>query len=129
MANIIINDVADWLANYELGYSAGVNLFVGHQPNSPVNCITVIDTGGMKPPIDFDSKKPTFQVLIRNSDYATGRVLLDSVRTALHNLYGVELVTGSNFFHSINAMSEGGHIGRDEKGNDEFSINFQAYIR
>lgn len=128
MANIIINDIADFLAAHGIG-TVMVDIFVGHQPDSPVNCVTVIDTGGMAPPIDFDSKKPTFQILVRNTSYSAGHILLDSIRDLLHNLYGLTLVTGGNYFHSINAMSEGGHIGRDEAGNDEFSMNFSAYVR
>ncbi len=128
MANILINDIADYLADEELG-AVGTDIFVSNQPSPPDNCITVIDTGGTKPPIDIPSKKATFQVLIRNTDYATGAEKLASIRTALHNKYGITLVNGGNYCHSINALAEGGHIGKDDAGNDEFSINFLAYVR
>lgn len=128
MANLIINDLAQYLVDEELG-SLGSDIFKGNQPNSPTNCITVIETGGLRPPIDISSKKVTFQVLVRNSDYAAGAQKLADVRTALHNKYGITLVNGGNYCHSINALSEGGHIGKDDAGNDEFSMNFLAYVR
>ena len=128
MANILVNDIADYLANEELG-TVGTDIFVGNQPGSPTNCITVIDTGGTAPPIDLPSRKSTFQVLVRNSEYPTGAQMLESIRSALHNKYGITLVPGGNYCHSINAQSEGGHIGKDDLGNDEFSMNFMAYVR
>lgn len=126
--SLVVDNVADYLANNSIG-TVGTNIFVGEQPPTPANCVTVLETGGLLPPIDIPSKKPTFQILIRNTNYSTGRTLLDTIRTLLHNKYGVTLAAGGNFFHSINAISEGGHIGKDDAGNDEFSINFQAYVR
>lgn len=129
MANLFINDLAQYLVDEELG-TLGTDIFKSHQPNSPANCITVIETGGVRPPIDLPSRRPTFQVLVRNSDYTAGAQKLLDVRNALHNKYGITLVNGGgNYCHSINAQSEGGHIGKDDAGNDEFSINFVAYLR
>lgn len=126
--SIIIDDIADFLEDEGIG-TVGTNIFVGQQPDSPANCITVIDTGGQRPDIDLPTKRPTFQVLVRNTDYALGAAKLLEVRNALHNNYNATLVENGNYFYSINAITEGGHIGKDDIGNDEFSINFEAWTR
>jgi len=126
--SIIIDDIADYLEDQSVG-TVGTNIFVGQQPDSPANCVTIIDTGGLRPDIDLPTKKPTFQVLVRNTDYATGAAKLTSVRNALHNRYNETLVENGNYFYSINAITEGGHIGKDDIGHDEFSMNFEAWVR
>lgn len=126
--SFIVNDIADYLEDEGLG-TVGTDIFVGMQPNTPVDCITVFDTGGAKPPIDIPTKRPTFEVLVRASVFATGKNTLDTIRGLLHNKYNATLVTGGNYFYSINALTEGGHLGLDEAGNDEFSINFLTYTR
>lgn len=126
--SIIIDDIADYLEDQGVG-TVGTNIFVGEQPNDPANCVTVIDTGGMRPDIDLPTKKPTFQVLVRNTEYSAGAAKLLAIRNILHNKYNAELVDDGNYFYSINAISEGGHIGKDDIGNDEFSMNFEAWVR
>lgn len=122
----IVNDIADYLEDQGLG-TVGTTIFVGYEPDSPANCICIFDTGGVTPSIDLPTKRPTFQILIRSANYTTGKANLDSIRSLLHNKYNETI--GDNYYFSINANAEGGHIGRDDLGNDEFSINFSAYVR
>lgn len=126
--SIIIDDIADFLEDNSIG-TVGTDIFVGQQPDSPANCVTILDTGGLRPDIDLPTKKPTFQVLVRNSNYANGAAKLSAIRDILHRKYNATLVGGGNYFYSINAISEGGHIGQDDIGNDEFSMNFEAWTR
>lgn len=126
--SIAIDDIADFLEDNSIG-TVGTDIFVGQQPDSPANCVTVLDTGGQRPDIDLPTKRPTFQVLVRNTNYANGAAKLLAIRNLLHNKYNATLVGGGNYFYSINAISEGGHIGQDDIGNDEFSMNFEAWTR
>jgi hypothetical protein len=125
---MLISEVATYLAAQGLG-TAGTNIFYSHLPDNVDECLAVIDTGGTKPDIDIPTKRPTFQVYIRAATYTLGKTKLDAVRTALHNKYNLELVAGQTYFYSINALAEGGHVGRNERGLDEFSINFVCYTR
>ena len=125
---IFIEQVATYLQAQALGTIA-TNIFVGSLPPTPDNCIAVINTGGVAPSIDIPDKTPTFQVIIRNTNYETGETTLSSVRTALHQFMNDTLVTGQTYVYSIFAVAEGGHIGRDDQGRDEFSINFQCKTR
>lgn len=124
----LANDVATYIDS-NTSLTAGTNLFIGRQPSSPTTCVVVYETGGSQPDGDAPTQleTPTFQILIRSSDYATGRTYLDTMRSLFHKL--IETDVGSTHFLNCFAVSEGGHIGQDDAGADEFSINFMALIR
>jgi len=125
----VISDVAQYLDDQSIG-TLGTDLFYSYIPdNSTAPVIMVRDTGGPEPDQYIgDIKTPTFQVFIRSADYATGKDLLQQIRDLLHPTYNTYLVGGGVYFRRIHAQSEGGHIGRNEAGMDEFSINFIASV-
>lgn len=122
----LISDISDYLEDEGLG-TVGTDIFDTYMPESLETGLSVLDTGGATPDEYLPTKEPTFQVFIRAVDYATGKAKLEAVRTALHQISGTTI--GSTYFFFILALSEGGHIGRNENGNDEFSINFRARTR
>lgn len=126
----LIEQVATYLQDdLSLG-TIGTNIFIGFAPDSestPTQIISVLDTGGTAPDPYLPTYMPTFQVFIRAADYDTGKAILDSVR-GLHQFKG-SLVSGQTYFYYILAISEGGHLGRDEAGRDLFSINFRCKTR
>lgn len=127
---VLVKEIALYLQSQGIG-TVGTDLFYSYNPDiasSPM--IAVLDTGGLQPSKDIPTKHPTFQVFIRASTYVAGKTKLDAVRSALHQFRN-QLIPGggSTFFYYIFAQSEGGHIGRNEQGMDEFSINFEAYTR
>lgn len=126
----LIEQVATYLDD-TLGLGTiGTDLFIGYAPDSestPDSIIAVLDTGGTAPDPYLPTYVPTFQVFIRSDNYDNGKATLDSVR-GLHQLVG-ELVSGQTYFYYILAISEGGHLGRDEAGRDLFSINFRCKTR
>lgn len=124
----VISEVAQYLHNNSIGVLS-TNLFYSSLPDAADACVGVFDTGGPEPDIYLPTKKPTFQVFIRSVDYDTGKAKLDAIRALLHNKYNSQLVNGGIYFYSINAMSEGGHIGKNARGLDEFSINFLCKTR
>lgn len=122
----LIDDIATHLQTEGVG-TVGTDIFKAYMPPSPASIMAVLDTGGTKPDIYVPTKHPTFQVFIRNATYSAGKTILDSVRTALHQVQNETI--GSTYFYYIHAISEGGHLGRNEAGFDEFSINFTARTR
>lgn len=123
----LIEQIATYLADdLSLGTLA-TDIFIGFMPETPDACIAVLDTGGTEPNRYVPTKSPTFQVFIRDENYDDGKTVLDSVR-GLHGKFG-ELVSGEDHFLRLHAISEGGHVGRDEQGRDLFSINFTCEIR
>lgn len=125
----MISEIAEYLEDQGVGVQ-GTTLFYGYMPdNTTLPAVMVRDTGGTQPdPYITGIKSPTFQVFIRSADYATGKALLGSVRDLLHRVLKTQLVADGITFRKILAISEGGHIGRNEAGQEEFSINFMASI-
>lgn len=121
----LIDDIADKLASNGRG-TVMTDIFSGYLPPN-LNGMSVLDTGGMRPDKDIPTKDPTFQVFIRSADYTIGKTLLDNVRSDLHRKANVTY--GGTFFYFILAMSEGGHLGRDDSGKELFSINFSCRTR
>lgn len=127
---MLIDDIAQHLHNQGIA-TLGTNLFKSYMPDGPDSAVCVIDTGGVAPERELDFKSPTFQVYIRSTTYALGKAKLDSVRDVLHGKSMQNLGIGGDetFFMYIFAISEGGHLGRDEADRDLFSINFICKTR
>ena len=122
----LIDDIAQYLVDNSVGI-IGTNIFKSFIPDAVDTGLCVLDTGGVMPDPELPTKSPTFQIFIRAADYITGRAKLDTVRTVLHQIKNTTI--GNTFFYYILAQSEGGHIGRNERGLDEFSINFLCLTR
>jgi small basic protein len=125
----LIDDVAQYLQDQGIGTIA-TDLFKANMPDSPDDAIVVLATGGTVPDPYLPTASPTFQVYIRSSSYTAGDAKLQAVRAALHRQFNRLLVnTSSIYFYKILAVSEGGHLGRDENKRETFSINFQCLTR
>lgn len=122
----ISETIATYLATNGLG-TLGTNVFASMVPSGVNDGLVVIDSGGPAPDRYIPTKNPTFQVMIRASDYEAGITKLALVRSALHQLKNTTI--GGYYFYYIMASSEGGHTGRDESGHDLFSINFETLLR
>lgn len=130
----MIEDIAQYLADNSIGvYSdTGGTIFTSYQPSSPDSCITILDTAGTEPNEINGLHFPTFQVLVRNTDYVTGRTLFNLIKDLLHSTKNMTI--GNTYFYYILLVTEGGHIGqdgngRDEVGRDEWSANFRCQTR
>lgn len=122
----MVSDLATYLQTAGIG-TVGTNLFYSYLPANLEAGVVVLDSGGQQPDPYLPTKEPMFQVLIRADNYDNGKTKLDAVRAALHQLKNTTI--GSIYFYFILAMSEGGHVGRDDAGRDIFSINFHCRTR
>ena len=125
---IYSSNIADYLQAQGVG-TVATDIFIGYMADTPNSCIAIIESGGTEPDPYLPLQEPTFQVLIRNTDFEAGQAKLLAVRNALHQLTATTLVVGGYYFYYILAISEGGHIGRDESQRDMFSINFRVKLR
>lgn len=126
MTMTLLEELATYLQTNGAGTLA-TDLFISYAPPDVCPCVVLIDTGGMTPSVDLPTKEPTFQVFIRSTGYEAGKTKLDTIRTLLHQKRNTTLTT--TFYYYIYALAEGGHIGRNEAGQDEFSINFKMLTR
>jgi hypothetical protein len=83
-------DVKDMLEeDSSLGLEFGENLFIGKEPSSPQDCVTIYDTFGSPPQLTFDGKDslyeyPSIQIRVRNRKYQTGWALINDIMLSLH---------------------------------------------
>jgi len=82
-------DIKDMLvAESSLGLTFATNLFIGKEPSSPNNCVTIFDTPGSGPDKAFDNSskyyRPSIQIRVRNSNYLTGWQVIHSIKELLH---------------------------------------------
>lgn len=125
-----ITDIAQWLSDNGYG-TIGTDLFLSTMPPSPDNCTAIIDTGGNAPMTYLPIEQPTFQILVRNVDFETGKVILNAIQRGLHGLTNENLAgtaNGSHYYY-IFAQQNNQHIGRDEVGREVFSVNFYCKNR
>jgi len=125
---VIINDIYTYIGQ-ETSLTAGTDLFKSRQTESPNNQVVIYDTGGLEPDRYLPTADPTFQILVRNTSYSAGQSIVDEIVEALHQKENIELVTGGTYFYYIFLFNSPAHIGRDDKGRHEFSINFVCKIR
>lgn len=126
---VLVKQIATYLQAQAVGTLA-TDLFFGYLPeNGTLPLVCILDTGGMPPEQDIPTNHPTFQIFVRGATFLSGKAKIDTIRGILHRKFNATLVNGESYFYYIFAQSEGGHIGRNAAGMDEFSINFEAYIR
>jgi len=119
----LLEEVVAYLATEGLG-TFGTDIFIGYEPVSPMNTITLYPTGGPKIGAEVDRDTPTMQVRVRNESYQGGWsvawnafTLLDTTTNFLATLKGRCFAT----------QSQPVYMGRGE--NDEYIFLQDFYWR
>jgi hypothetical protein len=137
-------DVKDMLEAYEfssesfpssgnmedLGLVYAVNLFIGNEPSSPPDCVTIRDTSGRPPWIGLTDKGydyPAIQITVRSSHYLKGYNLALKIKDALHGR-AHEAWNGSTY-ELIQAMNDPALLDWDDNNRAVFFINFNIQRR
>jgi hypothetical protein len=108
-----------------LGLTFQTNLFVGEQPKSPDECVTVFDTGPTQednPTYTLEYPKVMIKVRGARDAYLASYNLLDSIRTFLN---GYSTTVGGTRYLSFWVMS---HLwlGYDENRRPQWSLNLRT---
>jgi hypothetical protein len=99
------------------------NVYIGNLPATPDNVICVRLTGGSPRSLSGTYvEEPSFQIMIRNSVYATGEALCTTVKGLLHGQTTTKLLM-------VQQQGDILYLGRDENNRHEWSLNFRAYYR
>ena len=127
-------DIVEMIEAY--GDSSGIdltfatNLFIGKEPSTPKNCVTVYDTPGFPPYLGLDTigyEYPSIQIRVRNTSYVTGWNLINSIKDALH---GKSHETWNDTLYTVIYCSSGpALLDWDDNGNCRFIVNFNLQRR
>lgn len=104
------------------------NVYLGSMPDTPDNAVCIYATGGY--PRDLSGnmvEEPTVMLKVRNTSYATGEALCDTINDLLHGQNNKTVNT--NDILLIAAQGGVNDIGRDIKNRQEFTMNFRLYYR
>jgi len=106
------------------------NLFVGREPASPDDVVTIFDAQGSPPDKFYDSTlryhRPSVQVRVRSKGYVEGWQLIDSIKALLHN--STALVNGTRYT-AIYCSQEPALLDWDENDRARFVTTFDLQRR
>jgi len=112
----LVADVAALLTSISNVYKSGL-------PESPINAVGLYPSGGYPRSMTGTKvEEPTFMVKVRNDDPEVGLALCDTIKDLLHGASTTKLLA---IFQEGDVL----HLGPDNNGNEEWSINFRCYYR
>lgn len=126
-----IKDMLEAESSFGLTFGAGGNLFVGKEPSTPNNCVTILDTPSSPPDLNLDKEERLYnssvQIRIRDKSYTEGMDLARNIMESLHGR-GQETWNGT-LYTVIHAMGEPAPMMWDENNRIVILINFNMKRR
>jgi len=122
---MLVNDIASLLATKSVG-TVGTDMFIGHMPDTPSNCIALMQNSGSAPElagsIVGQIERPRLVIRVRNSTYLNGQNKARDVLKALHT-EGEITLNGHRYLY-IRAVGSVNQLGRDHELRSLFSLDF-----
>lgn len=119
-------DIKDILVA-EGGFAFGTDLFIGTQPPTPLNCVTLFDTTTSPPDGTIDGNNVFFQeslmVWVRNESYEAAFVQVQGIISMLHNR--ASFTQNGTFYLYCNLQSGPNALGEgDDEEGTILTLNF-----
>ncbi len=116
-------------SGFDLTYAT--NLFIGKEPSTPKDCVTIFDTSGYPPYLSISGETgyeyPSVQIRVRSTKYTTGWNLLNDIKDALH---GINHETWNGTLYTvIYCSSSPALLDWDDNGNARFVASFNLQRR
>lgn len=99
-------------------------IYIGSEPTTPNDCITLYDTGGGFANRDAQLSDSAIQIRVRSFSYADGYDQAAAVRDALIDLRG--LLRDNWFYTGFWLTMDVAKIGRDDADRELFTVNLRA---
>lgn len=125
-------DIKDLIeAESSLALTFATDVFVGSEPASPENCVTIFDTPGFPPQLTFKKGEnyfyPSIQIRVRNKIYIGGWALINEIKEFLHGR-GPETINGTLYTAMI-CSGEPALLDWDDNERARFVVNFELQRR
>ena len=125
-------DIKDVLKDISsLGLTFAVDLFVGKEPSSPDDCVTIFDTPGGIPQLTFDKTEKYYyqsiQIRIRNNSYVEGNTLAYQIEEELQGM--AHVTVNSTYYSLIQSMGSPCLLDWDKNNRARIIINFNIQRR
>lgn len=104
---------------------AGVaNAYIGTLPASPDAVVCIYPSGGNAASLTgAELREPSFQIRVRDADYAAGYATAEALQRTLHGIHSTA------DFLLIAQEGDIQHIGPDKLGRPEFTVNFRTIYK
>lgn len=101
----------------------------GRVPKEPGSVIVLRETGGPEPDANETAAMatPTMQVFVRAGTRTTAKTIVHDVHALLRQK--TNLSVGGVYFYYVLAMQEPNHLGVDDVGRHEYSVNYRLKVR
>jgi len=108
------------------------NIYYGDRPDAPDNCLIIYQTGGQPSVHNMNAQaptleKPTFQVEIRNTSYASAVTQAESIKNTLNGK--TKTTINSTLYEAIWLQGDIFSLGKDDRGRTSLTVNFVAWVR
>lgn len=125
-------DIKDMLVSEStLGLTFATDIFIGKEPTSPNEVVTIFDTPGRANQLTLrqgeDYYYPSIQIRVRSTEYLTGFALASNIIAVLH-ARAHETWSGT-LYTLIQCMGEPVLLDWDENNRCRFIINFNIQRR
>jgi len=127
--NSASEDIKDILESISsLGLALATDLFIGLEPSTPDDCVTIFDTPGGPPELNFDGagdlSNPFIQIRVRNNAYLTGWNVMNDINTELHGLGSPSEVWNGTTYLLIECTQEPALLDWDQNGRARFVVTY-----
>ena len=122
----LLDEVGSYLAANSVG-TLGTDLFIGFEPPTPMDVVTLYPTGGRASSPERDKEYPTMQVRVRNETYPDGWSKAMEIYDLLHRQLdedSLSTIRGRCFA----VQGQPAFIGRGENEEFIFVQNFEWYV-
>lgn len=128
--SVDIKDMLESDSSLGLVCGKGGNLFIGREPDTPDNTVTIFDTYGRPGKLTMDNalyEYPNVQIRVRNNDYRTGWNQINEIYLSLH---GRAHETWNDAIYEVIICSSGpAMLDWDDNGHVRFIINLNLQRR
>lgn len=125
---MLLAELGAYLATEGVG-TVGTTIFYGGLPDSPDNCLALLEYGGRAPEHDLGTtalrhEYPRVQVLTRNTVYLTG---IKKAQDVTHAFTAVRNTTLSDVgYKGIDPVQSPFSLGQDNNGRWVFACNYEV---
>jgi len=130
--NTASEDVKDMLAaESTLALTFATDLFIGKEPTTPDDCVTIYDTPSSPPDLMLNPEeryyRSSVQVRIRNLGYVAGMTLARNIMELLHGR--AQETWNGTLYTVIKAMGEPAALAWDDNNRIVIVVNFDLQRR
>ena len=130
--NTASEDVKDMLAaESTLALTFATDLFIGKEPTTPDDCVTIYDTPSSPPDLMLNPEeryyRSSVQVRIRNLGYVAGMTLARNIMELLHGR--AQETWNGTLYTVIKAMGESAALAWDDNNRIVIVVNFDLQRR